>query len=47
MIYGAKSKLDLPTVGDWVFVEYFDKNTFAVIQEVLSRYMHGYQKRKG
>lgn len=37
MIYGAKSKLDLPTVGDWVFAEYFDKNTFAVIQEVLPR----------
>ena len=37
MIYGAESKLDLPTVGDWVFAEYFDKNTFAVIQEVLPR----------
>jgi len=37
MVYSAESKLDLPTVGDWVFVEYFDKNTFAVIQEVLPR----------
>ena len=37
MIYGAESKLDLPTVGDWVFAEYFDKNTFAMIQEVLPR----------
>ena len=37
MRYGAESKLDLPTVGDWVFAEYFDKNTFAVIQEILPR----------
>jgi len=37
MIYRAGSKLDLPTVGDWVFTEYFDKNTFAVIQEILPR----------
>lgn len=37
MIYSAESRLDLPTVGDWVFAEYFDKNTFAVIKEVLPR----------
>ncbi len=37
MIYDAGSKLDLPTVGDWVVAEYFDKGTFAVIQEILPR----------
>ena len=37
MIYGAESRLDLPTAGDWVFAEYFDKDTFAVIQEILPR----------
>jgi ribosome biogenesis GTPase / thiamine phosphate phosphatase len=37
MVYNAGSKLDLPTVGDWVFAEYFDKNTFAVIKEILPR----------
>lgn len=37
MVYNAESTLDLPTVGDWVFAEYFDKNTFAVIQEILPR----------
>jgi ribosome biogenesis GTPase / thiamine phosphate phosphatase len=37
IIYNAESKLALPTVGDWIFAEYFDKNTFAVIQEILPR----------
>ena len=37
MIYDAGSKLDLPTVGDWVFAEYFDKGTFAVIRKILPR----------
>jgi ribosome biogenesis GTPase len=37
LIYGAKSNLDLPTVGDWVYVQYFDKKTFAIIHEIFPR----------
>ena len=37
MIHKAVSNLDLPTVGDWVKVQYFDKNTFAIIHEILPR----------
>ena len=37
LIYEATSNLDFPTVGDWVKVQYFNKNTFAIIHEVLPR----------
>jgi ribosome biogenesis GTPase len=37
LIYGAASPLDYPTVGDWVPVNFFDNQTFAVIHEVLPR----------
>jgi ribosome biogenesis GTPase len=37
LMYGAESNLDLPTVGDWIYVQYFDKNTFAIIHEVFPR----------
>ncbi len=37
IIYGAESNLDLPTVGDWVQVQYFDKNTLAIIHKILPR----------
>lgn len=37
MMHSIESKLELPTVGDWVCAEYFDQNTFAVIHRVLSR----------
>jgi ribosome biogenesis GTPase len=37
LIYGAASPLDYPTVGDWVRVNFFDNQTFAVIHEVLPR----------
>ena len=35
--YGAKTNLDLPTVGDWVCVEYFNEDTFAIIHNILPR----------
>lgn len=35
--YNAESALELPTVGDWVLVDFFDDNTFAVIHQVLPR----------
>lgn len=35
--YNAESALDLPGVGDWVLVDFFDDNTFAVIHQILPR----------
>ena len=29
LMYGAESNLDLPAVGDWVYVQYFDDGTFG------------------
>ena len=37
MMYGAQSNLDLPTVGDWVCVQYFNENTFAIIHKILPK----------
>ncbi len=37
MMFSAESPLDFPTVGDWVFTQYFDNDTFAVIHEILPR----------
>jgi len=37
MMYGAQSNLDLPAVGDWVCVQYFNENTMAIIHEILPR----------
>lgn len=37
LMYAAESSLDFPTVGDWVFVQYFNDNTLAIIHEILPR----------
>jgi ribosome biogenesis GTPase len=37
LMYAAASPRDFPTVGDWVMVNFFDDETFAVIHEVLPR----------
>ncbi|MCE5250945.1 ribosome small subunit-dependent GTPase A [bacterium] len=37
IIYGAESNLDFPATGDWVRVQYFDDDSFAVIHEILPR----------
>ena len=37
LMYGAQSSLDLPAVGDWVCVQYFNQNTLAIIHEILPR----------
>jgi len=37
IMYDAESNLDLPTVGDWVSVEYFNQDTFAIIHSILPR----------
>ena len=35
--FNADSPLDYPTVGDWVYVKYFDQESFAVISEIFPR----------
>ncbi len=37
LLYMAESPLDLPAVGDWVVVQSYDADTFAVIHAVLPR----------
>jgi len=37
IIFGADSPLDFPTVGDWVYAEYMDNNSFAMIHEIFPR----------
>ena len=37
IIFSATSPIDYPAVGDWVFANYYDENTFAIIHEVLPR----------
>ncbi|MGE5621323.1 MAG: ribosome small subunit-dependent GTPase A [archaeon] len=36
-LFEAESSLDYPAVGDWVYVQLFDDEQFAVIHEVLPR----------
>ncbi|MFC2093824.1 ribosome small subunit-dependent GTPase A, partial [Bacteroidota bacterium] len=35
--YGAESPLDFPAVGDWVYAQYFDDSTFAIIHDLFPR----------
>lgn len=37
LLYSAGSPIDYPTVGDWVKVNFFDEDSFAIIHEVLPR----------
>ena len=37
LLYGAESKEDMPTVGDWVAVDYFDDGSLGIIHDVLPR----------
>lgn len=37
ILYSADSPLDYPTVGDWVFVNFYDEMTFSIIHEILPR----------
>jgi ribosome biogenesis GTPase len=47
LMYGAESNLDLPTVGDWIYVQYFNENTFATIHEIFPRKSHLKRKVAG
>ena len=35
--FEAESNVDFPTIGDWVYVQYFDNDTFAIIHEIFPR----------
>ncbi|XOF33785.1 MAG: ribosome small subunit-dependent GTPase A [Candidatus Electrothrix sp. YB6] len=37
ILFNASSPVDYPTVGDWVFVSFYDENTFSIIHEILPR----------
>lgn len=37
MVFNADSPLDLPAVGDWVYVQFFDDDSLAIIHEILPR----------
>ena len=37
LIFSASSPTDYPAVGDWVLVNFYDEDTFAIIHEVISR----------
>jgi ribosome biogenesis GTPase len=37
LLFQAESSLDIPTVGDWVVVQYFDQDTLAIIHHILPR----------
>lgn len=35
--YTAESSLDLPTTGDWVYADFYDDDSHAIIHDVISR----------
>ena len=37
LIYGAESSVDLPCIGDWVTVQYYNNDTAAIIHSVFPR----------
>ena len=37
LAYTADSAVDLPTTGDWVYVDFFDHDTHAIIHAILPR----------
>ncbi len=37
LLYRAESAVDLPTTGDWVYADFFDDDTHAIIYGVFSR----------
>ena len=37
ILYSAASPIDYPAVGDWVFANFYDKNTFSIIHDILPR----------
>ena len=36
-LYSSNSATDLPTTGDWVYADFYDENTHAIIHSMLPR----------
>ena len=47
LMYGAESPLDYPAVGDWVYAQYLDEHTFAIIHGILPRKSSLQRKESG
>lgn len=39
LMFNIDSPLDYPTVGDWVYAQFFNKNCLAIIHEIIPLYM--------
>ena len=37
LMFSTESSIDLPTVGDWAFVQYYNSDTLAIIDDLLPR----------
>jgi len=37
LLFNIESPLDYPTVGDWVYVQFFNQNSLAIIHEIVPR----------
>ena len=37
LLYSIDSSVDLPTTGDWVYVDFYDNDSHAIIHDVFSR----------
>ena len=37
LMFSADSPIDCPATGDWVIAQYYDKNSFAIISEIVKR----------
>jgi len=37
ILFNADSPIDFPTVGDWVYAQFYDGESFAVIHEIIPR----------
>ena len=47
LMYGAESPLDYPAVGDWVYAQYLNEHTFAIIHDILPRKSSLQRKESG
>ena len=37
LVYSIDSSIDLPTTGDWVYVDFYDNDSHAIIHDIVSR----------
>ncbi|MDH5368534.1 MAG: ribosome small subunit-dependent GTPase A [Gammaproteobacteria bacterium] len=47
LIFTADSAADLPTTGDWVYVDFYDDDTHAIIHDILPRKTIIHRKTSG